>query len=134
MNLKLNKHKRILFNTTTMASLGFIDPSPQKKVLGPPLNLTPSKFNLLLRSPLKLGGGCYHDGPKRQGVSVLQFIFPSVCKLSRNCSLFFSETQNAVRGPSIVISDSWIFWKTSLSGENDQKWSKMTQKEGFRTF
>ena len=132
MNLKLNKHKRILFNTTTMASLGFIDPLPPK-ILGPPLNLTPSKFNLLLRSPLKLGGSATMM-VRKDRVSVLQFIFPSVCKLSRNCSLFFSETQNAVRGPSIVICDSWIFWKTSLSGENDQKWSKMTQKEGFRTF
>ena len=47
MNLKPNKHKIISFNTTTMASLGFI---------APPLNLAPPKFNLLLRSPLKLGG------------------------------------------------------------------------------
>ena len=49
-------------------------------------------------------------------------------------SLFFSETQHAARDPSTVICDSWIFWKTSLSGENDQKWSKMTQKQGFWTF
>ena len=48
MNLKPNKHKRISFNTTTMASLGFI---------GPPLNLAlpnlpppPPKFNFLLKS------------------------------------------------------------------------------------
>ena len=35
MNLKPNKHKRISFNTTIMASLGFIDPpSP-----APPLNI-----------------------------------------------------------------------------------------------
>ena len=54
MNLKPNKHKRISFNTTTMASLGFIAPP---KILGPPLNLAPPKFNLLLRSPLKLWGG-----------------------------------------------------------------------------
>ena len=58
MNLKPNKHKRISFNTTTMTSLGFI---------GPPSNLTPAKYNFLLRSPqlfwseifrspLKLGG------------------------------------------------------------------------------
>ena len=32
MNLKPNKHKRISFDTTTMASVGFI---------GPPLNLAP---------------------------------------------------------------------------------------------
>ena len=43
MNLKPNKHKKISFNTTTMASLGFI---------GAPLNLAPPllKFNFLLRS------------------------------------------------------------------------------------
>ena len=66
MNLKPNKNERISFNTTTMASLGFIAPP---KILGPPLNLAPPKFNLLLRSPLKLwvggGGGCYHEGPER---------------------------------------------------------------------
>ena len=28
MNLKPNKHKIISFNTTTMASLGFLDPPP----------------------------------------------------------------------------------------------------------
>ena len=33
MNLKTNQHKRIVFNTTTMISLGFIGPP---KMLGPP--------------------------------------------------------------------------------------------------
>ena len=53
MNLKPNKHKRISFNTTTMASLGFI---------GPPPNLIfcsdhPQLFwSEIFRSPLKLGG------------------------------------------------------------------------------
>ena len=43
MSLQPNKHKRISFNTTTMASLGLI---------GPPLNLAPPpKFSFLLRSP-----------------------------------------------------------------------------------
>ena len=44
MNLKPNKHKRISFNTTTMASfsLGFIAPPP--KILGPPLNLAPPQI------------------------------------------------------------------------------------------
>ena len=50
MSLKPNKHKRISFNTTTMASLGFIDPPPQNLIFcsGPPnyfglkfLGLTP---------------------------------------------------------------------------------------------
>ena len=35
MNLKPNKHKRISFNTMTMASLGFIPP-PLPKILAPP--------------------------------------------------------------------------------------------------
>ena len=48
MNLKPNQHKRISFNTTTMTSLGFIG---LPKILGPPLNLAPPKFNFLLRSP-----------------------------------------------------------------------------------
>ena len=34
MNLKPKKHKRISFNTVTMASLVFIAPPP--KILGPP--------------------------------------------------------------------------------------------------
>ena len=68
MNLKPNKHKRMSFKATTMASLGFIGTPP--KIFGPALNLVPSpKFNFLLRSPpnyfgliflglpLKLGGG-----------------------------------------------------------------------------
>ena len=38
MNLKPNKNKRISFNKTTTASLGFIDPTPPK-ILSPPLNL-----------------------------------------------------------------------------------------------
>ena len=78
MNLKHNKHKRISFNTTTMASLGFIG-SP--KILGPFLNLAPPQKNLIFcpgplqlyryeifRSPLKLGEAstmssftCYHE-------------------------------------------------------------------------
>ena len=47
INLKPNKH-RISFNTTTMASLGFIGPP---KILSPLLNLALSKFNFSLRSP-----------------------------------------------------------------------------------
>ena len=75
MNLKPNKHKRKSYNTLTMASLGFVGPP---KILGPTLNLarSPPPPNLIfctdcppppqlfwseiLRSPLKLGGDCYH--------------------------------------------------------------------------
>ena len=47
MNLKPNQSKRISFNTTTMASLGFIGPPPES-----------------FRSPPKTGsGGCYHGCP-----------------------------------------------------------------------
>ena len=68
MNLKPNKHKRISFNTTTMASLGFIGPP---KILGHHLNLAPPPppqnlifcsgspklfWSEIFRSPLKLGG------------------------------------------------------------------------------
>ena len=64
MNLKPNKHKRISFNTTTMTSLGFIG---LPKILGPPLNLAPPKFNFLLRSPPPLPpnyfGLKFLDGP-----------------------------------------------------------------------
>ena len=62
MNLKPNKHKRISFNTTTMATLGFIAPP---KILGPPLNLAPSpQIQLFAQVPPKIRGG-YHDGPKK---------------------------------------------------------------------
>ena len=47
MNLKPNKRKRISFNTTTMASLGFIAPPPlptKKKISGPPLKLVSAIF------------------------------------------------------------------------------------------
>ena len=52
MNLKPNKHKRISFNTTTMASLGFIGPP---KILGPPLNLAPPKFIFCSGPPIYFG-------------------------------------------------------------------------------
>ena len=55
MNLKPNKHKRISFNTITMASLGFIGPP---KILVPTLNLAPpSQIQFFAQAPLKLGGG-----------------------------------------------------------------------------
>ena len=51
MNLKPNKHKRISFNTTTLASLGFIGPP---KILEP---RAPLLFcSEIFRAPLKLGG------------------------------------------------------------------------------
>ena len=56
MNLKPNKHKRISFNTTTMASLKFIIfPS---KIPGPYLNLAPPPPILIFCSgPPKIRGG-----------------------------------------------------------------------------
>ena len=55
MNLKPNKHKRISFNTTTVASLGFI---------GPPLNSAPPPiFIFLLRSPAPNYFGLKSLGP-----------------------------------------------------------------------
>ena len=47
MNLKPNKHKRISFNTTTMASLGFIAPPPPPNLIfcsGPSPNYFGLKF------------------------------------------------------------------------------------------
>ena len=59
MNLKPNKYKRISFNTTTMASVGFISPPkiqlPLNSIFcsGPPPQLFWSE---MFRFPLKLGG------------------------------------------------------------------------------
>ena len=58
MNLTPNKHKRISFNTTTMASLGFIDPPP--KTLGSPIlikfftQVLQLFWSEIIGSPLKL--------------------------------------------------------------------------------
>ena len=73
INLKPNKHKRISFNTTTMASLGFIAPPP--KILGPPLNLATPKFNFLLRSPPPNYFGLKFLGsPKIRGAATMMII------------------------------------------------------------
>ena len=40
MNLKPNKHKRMSFNKTTMASLGFIDPPPHPQNFRSPLKFS----------------------------------------------------------------------------------------------
>ena len=70
MNLKPNKHKRISFNTTTMASLGFIGPPP--KILGPPLNLVPPKFNFLLGFPCQLfWSEIFMSPPKIRGAATM---------------------------------------------------------------
>ena len=68
MNLKPNKHKRISFNTTTMTSLGFIG---LPKILGPPLNLAPPKFNFLLRSPKLFWFEIFRSPPKIRGGGLL---------------------------------------------------------------
>ena len=50
MNLKPNKHKRISFNTMTMALLGFISPPPPPpKILGPSIKFS-SAPNLIFCS------------------------------------------------------------------------------------
>ena len=59
MNTKPNQHKRISFNTSTMTSLGFIDPL---KFSSPPLNLIfcscpPELFWSENLGPPKIGGG-----------------------------------------------------------------------------
>ena len=66
MNLKSNKHKRIYFNTTAMASLGFIAfpvrfSSPQNLIFcsGPPQLF----WSEIFRSTPKISGGCYHVTP-----------------------------------------------------------------------
>ena len=132
MNLKPNKHKRISFNTTTMASLGFIAPTP--KILVLLLNLAPPapKIQFFAQAP---------PPPKIRGAATMMVLKNRVCLSFRSSfhlyvsflgigSLFFSETQHAVRGPSIVICDSWIFWKTSLFGKMT-KMVKNDAKKGF---
>ena len=60
-----------------------------------------------------------------EGSYEIQFVCPSFHPPIRFLgigSLVFSETYHNVRGPYIVVSDSWIFWKKSPSGKNDQKW------------
>ena len=66
MNLKPNNHKRISFNTTTMASLGFIDLAlksssvPQKLIFySGPLQFFWSE---ILRSSPKIRGWCCYHG------------------------------------------------------------------------
>ena len=54
MNLKPNKHKRIYFNTTTMASLGLI---ALPKILGPPLNLALHQIQFFALFPPKIKAG-----------------------------------------------------------------------------
>ena len=80
MNLKPNQHKIISFNTTTMKSLGFIDPP---KILGPPLNLAPPKFNFLLRSPQLFWSEIFRSPPKiGRGAATMAVHF--LCSVS-NC-------------------------------------------------
>ena len=51
-------------------------------------------------------------------------VLPSAHNFLGIASLVFSETQHNVRDPYIVVCDSWIFWKKSLSDKNGQKWPK----------
>ena len=79
MNLKPNKHKRISFNTTTMASLGFITP---------PLKFSSPQIQSFAQVPPKIRGAATMMVLKDR-VYVLPFIFPSVCKFSRNWLIIF---------------------------------------------
>ena len=69
MNLKLNKHKRISFNTTSMASLGFIGTLKFSSPLPPQIyffaQVPPNYFGVkfLGPPPLKLGGAATMDNP-----------------------------------------------------------------------
>ena len=124
MNLKPNKHKRISFNTTSFRSpLKFNTPPNSSFCSGLP--------------KIKGGGGGLLAATMMVLKNRLCLSFRSSFHLCVSFlvtdSLFFPETQHAVRGPSIVICDNWIFWKT-LSGKNNQKWSKMTQELGFWSF
>ena len=74
------------------------------------------------------------------GQKVLSF-YPSFC-LSFILAVFFelayqffSETLYGARGPyGDKLDRTRFFWNNSLSGKNDQKWSKMAQKCVFWTF
>ena len=79
MNLKPNQHKIISFNTTTMTSLGFIDPP---KILGPPLNLAPPKFNFLLRSPQLFWSEIFRS-PLKLGGAATMYVHPADCNSAR---------------------------------------------------
>ena len=131
MNLKPNKHKRISFNTITMASLGFIGPP---KMLVPPLNLAPLPNSVFCSGRPKIRGATTMMVLKNRVCLSFHSSFHLYVSFLRIGSLFFSETQHAVRGPSIVICDSWIFWKTFLLPKNGQNGSKMTQKRVFGLF
>ena len=47
-------------------------------------------------------------------------------------SLVFCENYYNVRGPYIVVCDSWILWKKSPPGKNCQKWPKNMVFELFK--
>ena len=67
-------------------------------------------------------------GPIKQGPSIC----PSVCKISQNWLIsFFLNLAWCYRLISSYVWQSWIFCKKFPSGKNDQKWSKMAQKDGL---
>ena len=99
MNLKPNQHKIISFNTTTMTSLGFIDPP---KILGPPLNLAPPKFNFLLRSPQLFWSEIFRSLPKIAGggaATIMKFVDFTKTQKSRYLekkTLFFLQIKKSL--------------------------------------
>ena len=110
-----------------MTSLWFIGPP---KILGTPLNLALPlpQTHFFGQVPTKIRGAATMIVLQNRVCLPFRSSFHLYVSFLGISSLFFSETQHAVRGPSLVLYDSCIFWKTSLLGKNDQKWSKMTQK------
>ena len=105
MNLKPNKHKRISFDTTTMASVGFI---------GPPLNLAPPpppKFNFLLRSPPQLfWSEIFRSPPKiRGGGEAATMLRHATLVKKRLWHRFFPENfVKFLRAPFLQNTSGWL--------------------------
>ena len=64
---------------------------------------------------------------RREGSYKIRFVCPSFHLLISFLGigpLDFSETYHNVKGPYIVVCESWIFLEKNLSGKNGQKWLK----------
>ena len=79
------------------------------------------------------------QGPIKYGLSAhpstLLSVLPSVSKFSWDWHISFFWNLAWCYGPIFsCVWQSWMFWKKSPSGKNDQKLSKMTQKHVFGLF